>query len=114
MRTIGIGTWRRWAVLFAGVAAMLGADGAMAAPKKVTITLMSTTSTENSGLLGYLMPKFEVAHGIKVNVVAYGTGQALRAGRRGDADVLLVHDKNAELKFMADGHGVNRRADCSL
>ncbi len=110
MMTIGTRTWRRWAVLCVGLAALLAADGAMAAPKKVTITLMSTTSTENSGLLGYLMPKFEAAHGIKVNVVAYGTGQALRAGRRGDADVLLVHDMKAELKFMAEGYGTDRRA----
>ncbi len=114
MMEVGTRTWRRWAVLCAGLAALLGAailatDSATAAPKKVTITLMSTTSTENSGLLSYLMPKFEAAHGIKVNVVAYGTGQALRAGRRGDADVLLVHDKMAELKFMAEGYGTDRR-----
>ena len=109
MMTMGTGTWRCWAVLLGGIAAILVADGAAASPEKTTITLMATTSTENSGLLSYLLPKFEAAHGIKVNVVAYGTGQALRAARRGDADVLLVHDKKAELKFMANGHGVDRR-----
>ncbi len=106
---IGTATWRCWAVLLGGAVAILAADGAMGSLKKTTITLMATTSTENSGLLSYLLPKFEAAHGIKVNVVAYGTGQALRAARRGDADVLLVHDQQAELKFMANGHGVDRR-----
>ncbi len=109
MMTIGTGICRCWAVLLGAIAAVLVADGAMAAPEKTTITLMATTSTENSGLLGYLLPKFEAAHRIKVNVVAYGTGQALRAARRGDADVLLVHDKKAELEFMANGYGVDRR-----
>ncbi len=109
MMTAGTRTWWRWAVLFAAIAAINVAGGANSAPKKPTITLMATTSTENSGLLKYLLPKFEAAHGIKVNVVAYGTGQALRAARRGDADVLLVHDRKAEMAFIAKGHGTNRR-----
>jgi tungstate transport system substrate-binding protein len=73
------------------------------------ITLASTTSTDQSGLFGFLLPKFEAKTGIKVKVVALGTGQALDAGRRGDADVLLVHDRPAEDKFVAEGAGVERR-----
>ncbi|MBR0934024.1 extracellular solute-binding protein [Bradyrhizobium jicamae] len=72
------------------------------------ITVASTTSTEQSGLFGYLLPEFSKAEGIKVKVVAVGTGQALDIGRRGDADVVFVHDRPAEDKFMAEGHGVKR------
>lgn len=73
-----------------------------------TITVASTTSTEQSGLFGYLLPQFSKAEGIKVKVVAVGTGQALDIGRRGDADVVFVHDRPAEDKFMAEGQGVKR------
>lgn len=73
------------------------------------ITLASTTSTEQSGLFGFLLPKFEAKTGIKVHVVAVGTGQAIDIGRRGDADALLVHDRPAEDKFMAEGWGSERR-----
>ncbi|MEO8542384.1 MAG: substrate-binding domain-containing protein [Burkholderiaceae bacterium] len=73
-----------------------------------TITMASTTSTEQSGLFGYLLPEFKKATGIDIKVVALGTGQALDMGRRGDADVLFVHDKVAEEKFVADGFGVRR------
>src|SRR3954451_21528516 len=72
------------------------------------ITVASTTSTEQSGLFGYLLPLFSKAAGIDVKVVAVGTGQALDIGRRGDADVVFVHDRPAEDKFMAEGHGVKR------
>ena len=72
------------------------------------ITVASTTSTEQSGLFGYLLPEFSTAHGIRVKVVAVGTGQALDIGRRGDADVVFVHDRSAEDKFMAEGEGVKR------
>src|SRR6185437_9053558 len=72
------------------------------------ITVASTTSTEQSGLFGYLLPKFSKASGIDVKVVAVGTGQALDIGRRGDADVVFVHDRPAEDKFMSEGHGVKR------
>jgi len=73
-----------------------------------TITVASTTSTEQSGLFGYLLPLFSKAEGIGVKVVAVGTGQALDIGRRGDADVVFVHDRPAEDKFMAEGQGVKR------
>jgi tungstate transport system substrate-binding protein len=72
------------------------------------ITVSSTTSTEQSGLLSFLLPQFEKASGIAVKVVALGTGQALDVGRRGDADVVFVHDQLAEEKFVADGAGVER------
>jgi tungstate transport system substrate-binding protein len=72
------------------------------------ITVASTTSTEQSGLFGFLLPVFEKETGIKVRVVALGTGQALDLARRGDADVVFVHAKAAEEKFLAEGHGVKR------
>ena len=73
-----------------------------------TITVASTTSTEQSGLFGYLLPLFTKEKGIAVKVVAVGTGQALDIGRRGDADVVFVHDRVAEDKFMSEGQGVKR------
>jgi tungstate transport system substrate-binding protein len=73
------------------------------------ITVASTTSTENSGLFRHLLPLFQAKTGIEVRVVALGTGQALDVGRRGDADVVFVHDTAAEQKFVAEGHGVDRR-----
>lgn len=72
------------------------------------ITVASTTSTEQSGLFRYLLPRFERQSGIQVRVVALGTGQALDLARRGDADVVLVHAKSAEETFVAEGHGVRR------
>lgn len=73
------------------------------------IRLSTTTSTQNSGLLGDILPKFEKSTGYKVHVIAVGTGKALRMGKDGDADVLLVHAPPAEMKFMAGDNGVNRR-----
>ena len=73
-----------------------------------SITMASTTSTEQSGLFGYLLPEFKKTSGLDVKVVALGTGQALDTARRGDADVLFVHDQVAEEKFVADGWGVKR------
>ena len=73
-----------------------------------SIVVASTTSTEQSGLFSHLLPAFEQATGIKVKVVAVGTGQALDIGRRGDADVVFVHDRSAEEKFLAEGAGVKR------
>jgi tungstate transport system substrate-binding protein len=73
------------------------------------ITVASTTSTEQSGLFGYLIPLFRTASGLDVRVVAVGTGQALAIGARGDADALLVHDRQGEDKLVAEGHGIDRR-----
>ena len=70
-----------------------------------SIVMASTTSTEQSGLFAHLLPSFKQASGIDVKVVALGTGQALDTGRRGDADVLFVHDQVAEEKFVAEGYG---------
>jgi len=72
------------------------------------ITVASTTSTEQSGLFVYLLPIYEQQTGVKVRVVALGTGQALDTGRRGDADVVFVHAKPQEEKFLAEGFGVKR------
>ena len=73
------------------------------------ITLGSTTSAQDSGLFGYILPIFKAATGLSVNVVAVGTGQALAMGRRGDADALLVHDRIGEDRFVAQGFGIDRR-----
>ena len=72
------------------------------------ITVASTTSTEQSGLFGYLLPIYAKKTGVQARVVALGTGQALDVGRRGDADVVFVHAKSAEEKFIAEGYGVKR------
>jgi tungstate transport system substrate-binding protein len=77
-------------------------------PAQDFITVASTTSTEQSGLFKYLLPEAKKATGIDVHVVAVGTGQALDMGRRGDADVVFVHDPEAEAKFLAEGWGVKR------
>ena len=73
-----------------------------------SIVVASTTSTEQSGLFGHILPVFKQASGIDVKVVALGTGQAIDMARRGDADVLFVHDRAAEEKLVADGFGVKR------
>jgi len=97
---------RAWArVLVLGVcAAFVG----MAAAQEPFINVASTTSTEQSGLFKYLLPEFQKDTGIAVRVVAVGTGQALDIGKRGDADVVFVHDKAAEEKWLAEGNGVKR------
>ena len=93
--------------------ALLLAVGALGAPSLGAqprfIVVASTTSTEQSGLFGHLLPVFTQKTGIEVRVVALGTGQALDTARRGDADVVFVHDRVAEDKFVADGWGVDRR-----
>jgi tungstate transport system substrate-binding protein len=86
-------------------AALVLAAGSAAAQ---TITMASTTSTEQSGLFGHLLPEFKKATGVDVKVVAVGTGQAIDMARRGDADVLFVHDQAAEEKFVAEGGAVKR------
>ena len=73
-----------------------------------SIVMSSTTSTEQSGLFGHLLPEFKKATGIDIKVVALGTGQALDMARRGDADVVFVHDQPAEEKFVAEGFGIKR------
>ena len=80
-----------------------------AAYAQQTIRMSTTTSTENSGLLAYLLPAFEAKTGIKVQVIAVGTGKALELAKNGDVDVTLVHARQAEDQFVADGHGVDRR-----
>jgi len=76
---------------------------------EATVTLASTTSTENSGLYDFLLPKFTQAAGIEVRVIAVGTGQAIKIAERGDADVLLVHHRSSEERFVVEGYGVDRR-----
>ncbi|MEA2832257.1 MAG: tungstate transport system substrate-binding protein [Methylobacteriaceae bacterium] len=95
-------------VFLAGCAAALVCAGTARAQERF-ITLASTTSTEQSGLFDYILPIFQKQSGITVRVVAVGTGQALAIGARGDADVLLVHDRAGEDKFVAEGNGVDRR-----
>ncbi|HVC56175.1 MAG TPA: substrate-binding domain-containing protein [Stellaceae bacterium] len=80
-----------------------------AQPAQSSIVLASTTSVENSGLLAAILPGFTRKSGITVHVLAQGTGQALDTARRGDADLVLVHDPEAEQKFMEEGHGITRR-----
>lgn len=89
-----------FAVAFAPATALLA--------QEKSIIVQSTTSTANSGLYDYLLPKFEEKTGIKANVVAVGTGQAIKNARNCDGDVLLVHAKPAEEKFVADGFGTKR------
>ena len=98
---------RAFGVLLAGLATV--SAGPAAAQSKF-IVMASTTSTEQSGLFPHLLPAFKKASGIDVRVVALGTGQALDMGRRGDADILFVHDQAAEEKFVAEGFGLPRRA----
>ena len=81
---------------------------ASASAQAQSIVVASTTSTEQSGLFAYLLPEFKKASGLEVKVVALGTGQALDMGRRGDADVLFVHDQVAEEKIVAEGFAVKR------
>ncbi len=110
-RDVEVGAINPWRVGRA-VGSLLGAGllflaGATAAQDKF-IVMASTTSTEQSGLFAHLLPAFKKASGIDIRVVAQGTGQSLDMGRRGDADLLFVHDQVAEEKFVADGFGVKR------
>lgn len=90
------------------VAVIIGTASGPAGADNRYITLASTTSTENSGLLGHLIPLFKSDSGIDVRVVAVGTGQAVRLARAGDADVVLIHHKPSEDALVADGYGVAR------
>jgi tungstate transport system substrate-binding protein len=95
----------RTLVITAGLVTALVAQ---AAAQEKSIIVASTTSTQDSGLFGYLLPLFKQKTGIDAKVVAQGTGQALDTARRGDADVVFVHAKTAEEKFLAEGFGVRR------
>jgi tungstate transport system substrate-binding protein len=95
--------------LFVALAAMLLVAAPALHAQDRYVTVASTTSTEQSGLFGFLLPEFTKKTGIQVRVVALGTGQALDVGRRGDADVVFVHDRPAEDKFVAEGFGIDRR-----
>ncbi len=103
---------RHLAVAVVTVVAVVAAAVAPFAPaaqaQSRSIVLASTTSTEQSGLFAHLLPRFRASTGIDVRVVAVGTGQALDLGRRGDADVVLVHDRPAEDRFLAEGHATRR------
>ena len=98
-----------WRVAVLAVALMLLLPWRVASAQPRFIVVASTTSTEQSGLFAHLLPAFKSASGIDVRVVALGTGQALDMARRGDADLLFVHDQAAEEKFVADGWGLKRR-----
>src|ERR671938_362843 len=87
---------------------LIAVMGTFAAAQGKSIVVASTTSTQDSGLFGHVLPLFKAKTGIDVKVIAQGTGQALDTGRRGDADVVFVHAKAAEEKFVADGYGVKR------
>src|SRR6185295_2823843 len=99
---------RRTMVALATAVAVLGAAPALAQDKSIVVA--STTSTQDSGLFGHILPAFKVKTGIDVKVISQGTGQALDTGRRGDADVVFVHARPQEEKFVADGFGVKRFA----
>src|SRR5580692_4856665 len=88
----------------------LPGHGSIAAepPSPESIILASTTSVENSGLLAHILPAFTKETGITVHVLAQGTGQALQTASRDDADLVLVHDPEAEARFIADGNGIDR------
>ena len=104
-------TRRSHLVAWASATALTWVLGTGAAQAQApNLVMASTTSTEQSGLFSHLLPAFKQASGIDIKVVALGTGQALDMGRRGDADVLFVHDQAAEEKFVADGFGVKRFA----
>jgi tungstate transport system substrate-binding protein len=96
---------RRDAIVAAAIA-LLSATPAFAQEKSIVVA--STTSTQDSGLFGHILPLFKAKTGIDVKVVSQGTGQALDTARRGDADIVFVHAKSLEEKFVADGFGVKR------
>ncbi len=99
--------WMAGLFLLASLTFLVGARPVAAGERSITVA--STTSTQNSGLFDYLLPRFTAATGIGVRVVAVGTGAALRLGRRGDVDVVLVHARAAEDAFVAAGYGIERR-----
>jgi tungstate transport system substrate-binding protein len=105
-RSLAARATRRAFVLLAAGAIIATSMAAQAQDKSIVVA--STTSTQDSGLFGHILPLFKKKTGIDVRVVSQGTGQALETGRRGDADVVFVHARAQEEKFVADGHGVRR------
>ena len=101
-------TLMRLLVALAAPLAIFGFDAVQGAGDDRDILMATTTSTDNSGLLGYLLPHLESDTGYEVKVIAVGTGKALQMGRAGDVDMLLVHAKSAELQFVKEGYGVDR------
>ena len=93
-------------VLGLALCGLLSAGSAAAQDRFITVA--STTSTQDSGLFDYLLPVFTKKTGIAVHIIAVGTGQALKIGQQGDCDMLFVHDRAGEEKFVADGYGVKR------
>ncbi len=94
--------------LFVLISVLMIIGNAAAVSAETRIRMASTTSTQNSGLFDYLLPIFEKKTGIKIDVVAVGTGAAIEIGKRGDADVVFVHAKEQELKALEEGYFVNR------
>jgi len=97
---------RFWVVTLAFACMLASASGTTAARDLI---LATTTSTDNSGLLRFLLPRFEAEHGTNVRVISVGTGKAIRLGENGDVDVILVHSRPDEDRFISKGHGVERR-----
>ena len=96
-------------LMIAALIVVFGGTSVFAAPKQKNIILATTTSTQDSGLLDVLIPIFEKQTGYFVKTIAVGSGQAMKMGEKGEADVMLVHSPDAEKKFIADGFGVNRQ-----
>ena len=94
-------------IVFLFIVSMILINSVYASP--IHLKLATTTSTDNSGLLDKLLPPFEKRFNIKVDVIAVGTGKALRLGENGDVDIVLVHARQAEDEFIQKGYGVNRR-----
>jgi tungstate transport system substrate-binding protein len=95
--------------IFLGILVLLAGGGSVAQAQERTLILATTTSTQDTGLLDVLIPIFEKKTGYFVKTIAVGSGQAMTMGQKGEADVLLVHSPAAEMKFMEDGFGLNRR-----
>lgn len=91
------------------IVALVAAASASVAQQPVRVRMATTTSTENSGLLYDILPPFEKSFNVKVDVIAVGTGKALKLGENGDVDIVFVHAREAEDAFVASGFGVNRR-----
>lgn len=96
-------------LLLAGIAALTAASAISSVHAETRLRMSTTTSTEASGLLSALLPPFEKANTCKVDVISVGTGKALKLGENGDVDVVFVHARPAEDKFVAEGHGVDRK-----